>query len=413
MTMALPERPILRSLEPTPIQHEGRSMLLLRDPSGVSDSELVVSRAAVAVLRLFDGAHTIEDIQAAILKDHGTLLERDPLESLVRQFDDAGFLEGPTFEERRRLAESNYRSAPRRPFVHSGVAYPSEPTELRAWFDALNTVPEAKPADGARLCGAAVPHIDLRFGGASNACAHRLLAASAPEADTVVVLGTGHKAIDDPFTLTRVPYSTPLSDVPNDVEFIDALARRIGPERAYRAELLHREEHSIEFQAVFLALQNQARERPLAIVPVLVGSFHEFVERERDPLEDDRVATFVGSVREEAKRLGRRVLVVSSIDLAHLGPRYGDPTGLDPDRAHDVEVADRELLEFAARGDAAGFFEHNAACDDERRICGFSALYTQLRILRGARGTLLRYDQTTFPGTRDTVSHCSMVFEAP
>ncbi len=58
-----------------------------------------------------------------------------------------------------------------------------------------------------------------------------------------------------------------------------------------------------------------------------------------------------------------------------------------------------------------GFFAHNAECGDARRICGFSALYTQLRILRQARGTLLRYDQTTFPGSQDTVSHCSMVFE--
>lgn len=411
--MTLPHKPILRGLEPTPIQHEGQSMLLLRDPSGVSDAELVVSRAAVVVLRMFDGEHTIEDIQAAILKDHGTLLERAQLESLVRQFDEAGFLDGPTFEARKHAAEAAFRSSSRRPFVHSGIAYPDDAAELRAWFDALNTVPEAKPRDGARLCGAAAPHIDLRFGGASNACAHRLLAAAAPRADTVVVLGTGHKAVEDPFTLTRVPYATPLADVPNDLELIDALAQQIGPERAYRAELLHREEHSIEFQAVFLALQNQVRERPLAIVPVLVGSFHEFIERERDPIEDDRVATFVGAIRDEAKRLGRNVLVVSSIDLAHLGPRYGDPTGLDPDGAHDVEVADRELLEFAARGDAAGFFEHNAECNDERRICGFSALYTQLRILRGARGTLLRYDQTTFPGSRDTVSHCSMVFEAP
>ncbi|MBK6942041.1 MAG: AmmeMemoRadiSam system protein B [Planctomycetes bacterium] len=411
--MALPHKPILRGLEPTPIQHEGRSMLLLRDPSGVSDAELVISRAAVAVLRLFDGEHTIEDIQASILKDHGTLLEREQLEALVRRFDDAYFLEGATFDARKSAVEADYRNAARRPFVHSGIAYPDDPLELRAWFEALNTVPEAKPREGARLCGAAVPHIDLRFGGASNACAHRLLAAAAPLADTVIVLGTGHKAIDDPFTLTRVPYATPLADVPNDLEFVDALAARIGPERAYRAELLHREEHSIEFQAIFVALRNQARDRPLSIVPVLVGSFHEFIERERDPIEDDRIATFVGAARDEAKRLGRNVLVVSSIDLAHLGPRYGDPTGLDPDRAHDVEVADRELLEFAARGDAGGFFEHNAACNDERRICGFSALYTQLRILRGARGTLLRYDQTTFPGSRDTVSHCSMVFEAP
>ena len=87
-------------------------MLLLRDPSGVSDTELVVSHAAVAVLRLFDGEHTIADIQDTILKEHGTQLEYAQVEALVRQFDEAGFLEGPTFEARRNDALAAYRTAP-------------------------------------------------------------------------------------------------------------------------------------------------------------------------------------------------------------------------------------------------------------------------------------------------------------
>jgi hypothetical protein len=104
------------------------------------------------------------------------------------------------------------------------------------------------------------------------------------------------------------------------------------------------------------------------------------------------------------------VTYLASIDLAHLGPRYGDADGLDEERARQVERDDRALLAFAEAGDPEGFFRHNQAVMDERRVCGFSALYTLLRLLPGARGRLLRYTQTTFPGSIDTVSHCAMMF---
>jgi MEMO1 family protein len=147
------------------------------------------------------------------------------------------------------------------------------------------------------------------------------------------------------------------------------------------------------------------------LLPVLVGSFHQFLETGAEPWSSPYVRSFVDALREESDRLGRNVAYLASIDLAHLGPRYGDSRGLTPDEAARIEVADRELLRFAEDGDAEGFFCHNQLAKDERRVCGFGALYLLLRLLPGARGTLLRYERTTFPDTEDTVTHCAMVFE--
>ena len=129
-----------------------------------------------------------------------------------------------------------------------------------------------------------------------------------------------------------------------------------------------------------------------------------------EPFSTPYVRGFIETLREQIVKLRRRVAVVASIDISHQGPRYGDARGLTDDEAARIEVADRELLRFAEDGDAEGFFRHNQAAKDERRVCGFSALYTLLRLLPGARGTLLRYEQTTFPETEDTVAHCAMVF---
>ncbi|MBI4879275.1 MAG: AmmeMemoRadiSam system protein B, partial [Planctomycetes bacterium] len=255
------------------------------------------------------------------------------------------------------------------------------------------------------------PHIDLRFGGASCKLVHAERARRAADAETVVVLGTGHGAAEDLFVLTRQSYATPLGVVPTDLELVEALVARLGEAEMLGAEILHAREHSVEFQALFLHLFAREAAAPPRLLPVLVGSFEPFIRSGAEPYADPRVRGFVDGMRAEIERRGRRVCYAASIDLSHLGPRYGDERGLSPQEAAQVEQEDRALLAFAEQGDAEGFFRHHQATGDRRRVCGFSSLYVLLRLLPGARGRLLRYDQSTFPGTADTVAHCAMLFE--
>lgn len=398
------DRPRLRYVEVIPLEHEGKPAFALRDPAGFAPHTVVVSPAVVLILQHFDGRRSVAEIAAAVSAAVSQEIPVQQIAELAASLDEARFLEGPAFDAHRHDVVTRFRAAPRREPSHAGQAYPAETEELRDWCTALPAA--AAPAAAGRLVGAAAPHIDLRFGGASCKQVHETLRQRAPDVDTVVVLGTGHCAAD-PFVLTRQHYGTPLGDVLTDRELVDELARRLGDD-VFDAEFLHAQEHSIEFQAVFLRLGNAAPPRAL---PVLVGSFHEFLVTGQEPFEDERIRRFVGELQDAVERLGRRVQYLASIDLSHLGPRYGDPCGLTAEEAAVVEQEDRALLALAAAGDAEGFFRHNQERADRRRVCGFSALYTLLRLLPGARGTLLRYEQTTFPGTEDTVAHCAMLFE--
>ena len=401
------DRPKLRAVECHAVADEGRRAYLLHDPAGIAPAPLVVSPQVIFLLKHFDGRHSLPSIAEAFTRATGQLLPRERLEELVRALDEALFLESPAFE--RHVAERTeaYRRMPERPPAHGGEAYPEGPSELRRWFQDLQGVPlEGEPPEGT-IVAAAAPHIDTRFGGASCKLVHRLLAEQGGEVDTVVILGTGHAAADHPYTLTRQHYGTPLGRVETDVELVEEIARR-APVDPFEAELLHEQEHSIEFQAVFHRLA-RGPDGP-RIVPVLCGSFHEFVETRRRPLDDERVRGFVEAVRAAVGETGRRVQYLASIDLSHMGPRYGDEEGLDEEGFLRVEKADRDLLARAAAGDLDGFFEHQVFCRDERRVCGFSALYTLLALVPGLRGRLLRYEMTTFPGTKDTVGHCAMAF---
>jgi AmmeMemoRadiSam system protein B len=402
--------PKLRAIEIIPFHEDGNRQFALRDPTGLAEQTIAVSPPVLFILERLDGTHDLETIRSEFEAAAGSKLPRAQLEQLVASLDAAHFLESPSFLAHRDQVIQAFRSAPSREAQHGGLAYPTDPESLRDWYFSLEPKIDGKFQSDGRLVGAAAPHIDTRYGGASCRLVHESLVERRPDLDTLVVLGTGHCAGEDLYTLTPQNYGTPLGALATDRELLDGIVQRVGGDALFSAEILHRGEHSVEFQAVFAALANTSRTPP-RLLPVLVGSFHQFMEGGIEPWSSPFVRGFVEATQEEVAKLGRRVAYLASIDLSHLGPRYGDERGLTQDEAARIETADRELLRFAEEGDAEGFFRHNQLAKDDRRVCGFAALYTLLRLLPGARGSLLRYEQTTFPETEDTVAHCAMVFE--
>ena len=82
----------------------------------------------------------------------------------------------------------------------------------------------------------------------------------------------------------------------------------------------------------------------------------------------------------------QRTLIVSAADLAHMGPAFGDPYGLDFVGRARLRSADDRLLESVCAGDATGFFEQLKAEGDQRHVCGLPPIYLTLRLLEPTRG---------------------------
>ena len=258
-----------------------------------------------------------------------------------------------------------------------------------------------------QITGVIAPHIDFHRGGPAYAWAYRRLAERC-EADLFVIFGTCHAGMSDPFALTRKDYATPFGAAAVDREFIDALAKRAGGD-CFASELAHRGEHSIEFQAVFLKYLYETR-GDFTIVPILASFAHEALARGKGPEDDPRVPRFLEAVVETIAASGRRVVVVAGADLAHMGPRFGDPAPISADELTRIESEDREMLGAVESGDARAFFDAIARDGDRRRICGFSPIYATLRVLGRPRGDLLRYGQ--WPDPEGVVTFASMTFEA-
>jgi AmmeMemoRadiSam system protein B len=408
-----PGPPCLRPVEAFPLTLEGQDVICLRDPSGVTDAVLAVPRGLAAILALLDGTRSLLDVQAEIMRRHGELVPRSALETLVEALDQHCLLEGPRVEaERRRLADA-FRATATRAAAHAGRAYPDEAGAAARALDELflgrnGLAPVGPTGEGAPV-GLIAPHIDFGRGGPAYARAYHAVGAAAA-VDCFIVLGTAHAGLDGhAFAATRKAYDTPFGPLAVDDEVLEAVVRR-APADLFAAELAHRAEHSIEFQAVCLAYlhRNGAAAQTVRIVPILTSFVHECLARQRDPAEETEVMGVLDALRGAMAAVPRRYCVIAGADLAHVGPRFGDPAPVSRERLRAIEAEDRTLLALVARGDAAGFFGSVAREGDRRRICGLSPIYALLATLPPCDGQLLSYGQ--WPDPQGTVTFASLVF---
>ena len=405
------DNPRLRAVEAFPVEHEGQRCIALRDPAGFTDQIAVLPGPLLDLVSLFDGEHPLEAIREIVRRRHGQAPSTEQIQQLVERLDDAGFLQSARFEARRRATEDAFRESPTRPAAHAGGAYAGDADALRAQIAAFFA--HAEGPGGARrvagattpLAGLIAPHIDFHRGGPTYGWAYQELLDRA-DADLFVILGTCHAGMPDPFAVTLKAYDTPLGPVPVDHDFYEALRARAGQD-LLASEPAHRSEHSIEFQAVMLQAVVGAR-RPFTILPVLASYLHEAVWLDAEPEADARVPRFLDGLRETIAASGRRVCVVAGVDLAHVGPRFGDDAPNTEASLAGVERADRAMLESVVAVDPRGFFDGVAADRDARRICGLSPIHALLRVLPGTPGRLLQYRQ--WPDPDGAVTFCAAGF---
>jgi len=230
------------------------------------------------------------------------------------------------------------------------------------------------------------------------------------QADTFVILGVAHQYCRRRFVLTNKDFETPLGVVPTDRTYVDRIASLAGRD-LFDDELSHRAEHSIEFQVVFLQYLLGGR-RDFTIVPILVGSFHDLMERAIDPIEDADVGRFIEALRIAEAASGKSVAYIGGIDLCHVGPEFGDPHPVGPMLQEQVRQFDGSMLDRAAACDPPGWFRTAGAVGNRWRVCGLAATYTFLHAIGPARGRLLRYNQALDDRKTCCVTFASMAFHA-
>ena len=356
------------------------------------------------------------DIQESFARQFSRVLPREQLYELIDQLDSYYFLDSESFAQLEQETLDAFQQAPIREMAHSDTCYSSQPEEftrqLSAFFksDDGPGLPSVATQERAPIRGLIAPHIDLRVGGPTYAWAYKELAERC-DADLFIMLGTLHYGTNDFFVSTIKDYNTPLGPVRTDRDFLRTLQGKYS-ENLFSDELLHRNEHSLEFQMVFLQYMLGAK-RDFSVVPILVSSFHRMVVTKTPPTEILRVSDFLAALKQTISQTGHKVCVVAGVDFAHVGQKFGDQGELTEDFLGWAESEDQRLIRALENVDHSDFFDQIAKDGDRRRVCGFSSMYTMLLLLEliGVKaGKLLKYDRSIDPHTQSSVSFASLAF---
>jgi|GEM_PF-1910514 len=277
-----------------------------------------------------------------------------------------------------------------------------------------STVMKKVPVRTEPVRGLIVPHIDLRVGGATYAHAYHDLMFNS-KADLIFVLGVAHQFTGDHlFSVTRKDFDTPLGKLNNAREISTRLHAASGADDIV-AEMAHRGEHSIEFQAALLkVLLGERCKRNVEIVPVLCGSIDSYLARDVNPFSDGEFLRFTQALRKEIETCGRNWCVLCSVDLSHVGPEFGHSSMIDERLLLPLERMDRKMLALVEKLDVQGFFNEIARTQNSRHVDAVLSVMVMLSACQGffKPGRLLHYDQMLKAPTHSAVSYAAMSFDA-
>ena len=401
-------KPRLRPLDFKPVVYQGQPMWFLHDPLQLSQKQLFLPQGMGPLLVFMDGTRTVEEIHAAFCAQVGVELDPQITLNALARLNEACLLDNDAARSAKQTQLFEYRLQPYRPPALAGHGYPADPVELSGLLNSYAPIQRGSAWQGR---GIVSPHIDYERGGPVYAKVWQEAETAVLEADLVLIFGTDHYGGPGTITLTPQPYATPYGVLPTDLDLITHLAEAVGIEAAFADELNHRHEHSVELSAVWLHhVFQQAGRKPCPMVPILVGSFQHLVSNGKHPRDDGRIAAFLQTLQRETA--GKRVLSVASVDLAHVGPGFGDPFVMDQARRAQLTDEDRQLMAAALDGDAETWYKQIAAVEDRNRICGFAPTYLMLRYLGPSSGIQVAYDHCPADAEDNTlVSICGLLID--
>ena len=416
------EYPKIRPVSAFPIEIPEGQFICLQDPNCYLEHPVIVSPEMFSVIQFFDGKRSLPDIQEAYMKRYGITLYTEQIRQIVEQLDQNLLLESPAFYAHVERLRREYAQIPVRVSSHKGAAYPEEKAALCHQLESYFTnadgpgelcISQSSSSDTTKsstIEAIMAPHIDLKAGGTTYAWTYHALANS--DADLFVILGTSHVEMNNFFALTKKTFETPFGQLKTDLEFVNALSDQLSYD-PFKDELIHKYEHSIEFQVIFLQYwQEYIRKatHPVKIVPILCGgSMHEAIAFNQ-PIEN--IPQLEESIQglQHVLRQHKKVCIIASVDFSHIGLRYGDPKEPSRERLEEVQHSDRNLLKTMEHAHHKAFIAQLQKNRNETQVCGYVPMYTMLRCLDGVRGSLLHYKQAEF-GEGSFVSFASMIWK--
>ncbi len=397
--------PQLRSgIDFTSTKQNGIQYIVIFDTLGISDNELLITQDYAYLLQFFDGSHTIKDIWEIYKNAFNENVPETKIQEFIKHLDQSFMLNSLQFSQEMQRIKADYRQLPERLPSCAGSSYPSKAKELASFLNDLfkNTNPTFIQPFNKFPKAIIAPHIDLQLGAKSFVHAYQCLK-DKPGADLYIVLGIGHMGLKNLFALTEKDFVTPLGKVKTDKDVVKQI-NYLSQTDFLDDEFVHKNEHSIEFQSVFLKyLYPDAK-----ILPVLC-SFSPMIFENGFEHYASIFNDFVTSLKQALRTYKGRVCYIASVDFAHVGQNYDNSHTVDKAFLTKMKANDNALIQSLIGWDNERFQEIIQSTDDYYHICGYSAITTLLELLTPDSGHLVDYG-TADMGNNSFVSFSSLVF---
>lgn len=399
-----------KDLDIRPIKHENQDLILLNDRKSIAKFPVVVTPEMFSILYFLEENIT-ESTFREVFRQEFKIDNVDNILEQIQELDEMGFLESDRLKELLKQDESQYLMAISRPMITAGTSYPEGKEEFLVFMENLFQKNESAN-DNKKHRGTIAPHLDLSL----EEHSHRVYAAaydaiSETEADTYIIFGTSHFTFSSYFMFSEKAYSTPLGNLEIDKEMLKNIFEQST--NAFGDDYLnlikirqvdeqaHRWEHSIEYAAVILSYLN--RNRNIKILPILVGSFHEFLITKKQPTDDSLIQQFLEIIGKVANNSSKKICWISSVDFSHIGLKFGDDFDAI-DKLDECEHEDRISINAITNLNPKMFFEKAIFDQDKWKICGLSPIYSQMIAMQPKTATLLDYNQWYEKDTKSAVT---------
>ncbi|MBN8596365.1 MAG: AmmeMemoRadiSam system protein B [Planctomycetes bacterium] len=437
-------KPKIRALRGFAAQIGEQQALGLADAKQITDRIVVTAPAMQVVLPLMNGERTVEQICAEV----GRGLTPQILGQFVVQLDESGLLFGPKFDEIMSKMKTDFDSSPILPpattatFVDSLVMQevaremnlPAKPPEDQAEAQRLQravqeraaALPEARKDEigGTKLReifdawiskalenaespsfnelpkGIVAPHIDYARGWINYASVWgRMRVTDRP--DRIVVLGTNHFGDSTGVCGCDKGYRTVLGTCDLDEKLLATLKEKLG---ASNANLLlanrfdHEREHSVELQIPWIQ-HCIGRDEAGNFPKVFAALIHDPAVNNGESYDGKGLALqpFIDALRATISSLPGKTLIVSSADLSHVGPAFGDQQGPAGDTKEAAEFRnktfahDKDMLEIFRTIRPDDLVASMAWQQNPTRWCSTGNLVAALKTVQPERVEMLNY----------------------
>ncbi len=409
----------------------------LADAQQISERIVATLPATQQILPLLDGRHTPEEI----VQEIGKGLTAGFVQNLVAQLDHAGLLHGPVFDGLVANMRQQFDSLDHLPpgstaqvaEMLAAQALGEESTEeqrvaiapdklreaMDQWIDQALSKAENPSLD--KLPRAIVaPHIDYPRGWINYGSIYgRLRVVDRP--DRVVILGTNHFGQATGVCACDKGFETPLGLCPYDKTFADTLSQKLGADnttKLFEHRYDHEREHSIELQIPWIQHCLGADDAG-KFCPVFGVLIHDPAVNNGESYDGKGLGLqeFVDAMKATLAELGGRTLIISSADLSHVGPAFGDQQqlasedGKGEEFRQRVATHDREMLEHVRNNRPADLIASMAWQQNPTRWCSTGNLVATLQIIEPARIDLFSYAAAMDQQGMSMVSHAALAME--